>query len=552
MDRTRNMKVAIVDIETDSLQPTLIHCIVAKDLQTSQVLVWDHSNLDNFKHWAKTIDRFVMHNGISFDAPNLNRLLGTQIKLEQIIDTLVLSQLFNPIRDKGHSLQAWGERLGHYKMEYEDFSQYSESMLEYCKNDVELTHQVYNKLAKEGATFSNKSIRMEHQVRAIVDQQEKNGFALDIRKAIGLLSRLSDEAQDLVAWSKVSFEPTVVELKTKTKYIPFNIGSRQQIADRLMELGWKPKEFTEKSEQPKISEEILDKIKMEEAHKFSRYFLLQKRIAQIQSWINSYDDTTGRVHGRVLTLRTITGRMAHHSPNMAQIPAVRSPFGKECRDCWTVDNPHTHTLVGTDASGLELRCLAHLMNSKDYTNEILNGDVHTANMKMAGLTNRDQAKTFIYAFMYGAGAAKIGKIVGGNKEHGQKLMDRFLSNMPALKRVRNDAQRAAERGLIRGVDGRHLHIRSPHSALNTLIQGAGASICKDWLINMTQRISRKGIDVRLVASVHDEYQFEVAKKDVNQFGIITKDAIKDTELKLKFRCPLDSTWKHGTTWAETH
>ena len=546
------MKIAIVDIETDSLQPTLIHCIVAKDLQTEEVLVWDYNNLDNFKHWTKTIDRFVMHNGISFDAPNLNRLLGTEIKLEQTIDTLVLSQLFNPIRDKGHSLQAWGERLGHYKMEYEDFSQYSESMLEYCKNDVELTHQVYNKLAKEGATFSNKSIRMEHNVRAIVDQQEKNGFALDIRKAIGLLSRLSDEAQDLEAWSKVSFDPTVVELKTKTKYIPFNIGSRQQIADRLMELGWKPKEFTEKSEQPKISEEILDKIKMEEARKFSRYFLLQKRIAQIQSWINSYDDTTGRVHGRVLTLKTITGRMAHHSPNMAQIPAVRSPFGKECRSCWTVDNPHTHTLVGTDASGLELRCLAHLMDSKDYTNEILNGDVHTANMKMAGLTDRDQAKTFIYAFMYGAGAAKIGKIVGGNKDHGQELMDRFLSNMPALKRVRNSVQKAAERGMIRGVDGRHLHIRSPHAALNTLIQGAGASICKDWLINMTHRISRKGIDARLVASIHDEYQFEVAKKDVNQFGIITKDAIKDTELKLKFKCPLDSTWKHGTTWAETH
>ena len=546
------MKVATVDIETDSLQPTLIHCIVAKDHQTSQIQVWDHSNLDTFKHWAKTIDRFVMHNGIGFDAPNLNRLLGTQIKLEQIIDTLVLSQLFNPIRDKGHSLQAWGERLGHYKMEHEDFSQYSESMLEYCKNDVELTYEVYNQLAKEGATFSNKSIRMEHKVRAIVDQQEKNGFALDIRKTIGLLSRLTDEAQDLEAWSKVSFEPTVVELKTKTKYIPFNIGSRQQIADRLIELGWKPKEFTEKSGQPKISEEILDKIKMEEAHKFSRYFLLQKRIAQIQSWINSYDDTTGRVHGRVLTLKTITGRMAHHSPNMAQIPAVRSPFGKECRSCWTVDNPHTHTLVGTDASGLELRCLAHLMDSKDYTNEILNGDVHTANMKMAGLTDRDQAKTFIYAFMYGAGAAKIGKIVGGNKDHGQELMDRFLSNMPALKRVRNAVQKAAKRGTIRGVDGRHLHIRSPHAALNTLIQGAGASICKDWLINMTHRISRKGIDARLVASIHDEYQFEVAKKDVNQFGIITKDAIKDTELKLKFKCPLDSTWKHGTTWAETH
>jgi len=547
------MKNAIVDIETDSLQPTKIHCIVAKDLQTSQVQVWDDHNLNQFKDWSKSMDRFVMHNGVSFDAPNLNRLLGTEIKLNQIIDTLILSQLFNPIREDGHSLQAWGNKLKFPKMEQEDFTTYTEDMLEYCKNDVELTSQVYDKLSKEGATFSSKSIRMEHKVRAIIDQQERNGFALDIRKAIGLLSRLSDEAQNLEVWSKVTFDPTPVILKTKPpRYIPFNIGSRQQIAACLINLGWKPKEFTEKSEQPKVSEEILNRINMEEAKKFSRYFLLQKRIAQIQSWINSYDDTTGRVHGRVLTLKTITGRMAHYSPNMAQIPAVRSPFGKECRDCWTVDNPHTHTLIGTDASGLELRCLAHLMDNKEYTNEILNGDVHTANMKMAGLTDRDQAKTFIYAFMYGAGAAKIGKIVGGNKEHGQELIDKFLSNMPALKRVRNGVQRAAERGMIRGVDGRHLYIRSPHSALNTLIQGAGASICKDWLINMIQRISKKGIDARLVASIHDEYQFEVAKKDMNQFGMITRDAIKDTELKLKFNCPLDSTWSHGNTWAETH
>jgi len=254
----------------------------------------------------------------------------------------------------------------------------------------------------------------------------------------------------------------------------------------------------------------------------------------------------------VLTLRTITGRMAHHNPNMAQVPAIRSPFGKECRDCWTVDNPHTHTLVGTDASGLELRCLAHLMNDKDYINEVIHGDVHTANMKIAGLTDRDQAKTLIYAFMYGAGAAKIGKIVGGDTTRGQELIERFLSGIPALKRVRNAVQRAAERGKIRGVDGRHLYIRSPHSALNTLIQGAGASICKDWLINMVQRVSQKGLDAGLVASIHDEYQFEVAKKDVEQFGIITREAIKDTERNLNFRCPLDSTWKQGSTWAETH
>ena len=541
----------VLDIETDSLDAQKIHCIVAKDIDTSQVHVWDHNNLDKFKPWSCTVDKFIMHNGISFDAPVLNRLLGTNIKLNQVIDTLVMSQLFNPMREQGHSLSAWGDRLSYPKWECDDFTFYTPDMLMYCKNDVNLTENLYKQLLIEGKSFSYFSIDLEHKIRAIIDQQEKNGFALDIQKTIGLLARLSDEASVLESWAKREFEPTVVEMKTKTKYIPFNMGSRQQIANRLIERGWKPKQFTDKGNII-VSEEILDKINMEEAKKFSKFFLLQKRIAQIQSWINSYNDTTNRVHGRVLTLRTITGRMAHYKPNMAQIPAIRSPFGKECRDCWTVENPHTHTLVGTDASGLELRCLAHLMDDKDYINEVIHGDVHTANMKIAGLTDRDQAKTLIYAFMYGAGAAKIGKIVGGNTKRGQDLIERFLSGIPALKRVRNSVQRAAERGKIKGVDGRTLFIRSPHSSLNTLIQGAGASICKDWLVNMIQRVNSTGVDAKLVASILDEYQFEVAKGDVKRFGTITQEAIKDTERKLKFNCPLDSTWKDGETWTMTH
>ena len=551
VDKRKTMKNAIVDIETESLNPSKIHCIVAKDITTSEVNVWDHTNLETFKPWASTVDNFIMHNGVSFDAPILNRLLNTNIKLKQVIDTLILSQLFNPIRDGGHSLSAWGARLGHPKGEQEDFSTYTKEMLEYCKNDVDVTETLYKQLSLEKGNFSTYSIKLEHKIRAIIDQQERNGFTLNMQKAIGLLARLTDEANRLESWAKIEFEPTAVELKTKTKYIPFNIGSRQQIATRLEERGWKPKQFTDKGNII-VSEEILNKINMEEAKQFSRFFLLQKRIAQIQSWINCCDDTTGKVHGRVLTLRTITGRMAHHNPNMAQVPAVRSPFGKECRDCWTVSNPHTHTLVGTDAAGLELRVLAHLMNNKDYTNEILNGDVHTANMKMAGLTDRDQAKTFIYAFCYGAGAAKLGKIVGVNKTEGQKLIDRFLTNMPALDRVRKQVLKAAEGGRIKGMDGRTLIVRSPHAALNTIIQGAGATICKDWLVNMTQRINSTGVDAKLVASIHDEYQFEVAKKDVQRFGTITKEAIKDTEHTLNLRCPLDSTWQDGETWAMTH
>jgi DNA polymerase I-like protein with 3'-5' exonuclease and polymerase domains len=317
-----------------------------------------------------------------------------------------------------------------------------------------------------------------------------------------------------------------------------------------MEKGWKPKHYTDKGSII-VSEEILEKINMEEAKMFSRYFLLQKRTGLLKSWIQECDEDE-RVRGRVLTLRTITGRMAHHSPNIAQVPAVYSPYGKECRELWRVSNPDTHVLIGTDASGLELRCLAHYMDDKRFTREVLTGDVHTANQKAARLQTRDQAKTFIYAFLYGAGSAKIGKVVGVSANRGQSLIDNFLKNMPNLRRLRDNITETSKSGTVKGLDGRRLHIRSPHASLNTLLQGAGAIICKQWLVHIDERIRKSGIDARLVASVHDEYQFEVAKQDIKSFGRITKKAMQETTQTLNMKCPLDCEYKVGNTWAETH
>jgi len=336
------MKV-VLDIETDGFNPSKVHCIVAKDINTNVVTVFDPSTMYSFNNWAKQVDKFIMHNGLSFDVPVLNRLLNSNILPGDVIDTLILSQLFNPIREKGHSLKAWGEKLNMPKGgEDVNFSKYDYNMLKYCKQDVEITHAVYNELVKESKGFSKESIDLEHDIRLIIDQQEKNGFAFNIQKAQELLAKLKDDIYDLEQWSLEEFEPTIVEMKTKTKEIPFNIGSRQQIADRLIKRGWKPKQFTDK-ENIIINEAVLKTIKEPElkliAERFAKYFLLQKRAVMVESWIEACDENN-KVHGRVMTLRTITGRMAHNSPNMAQVPATYSPYGKECRSLWTVSDPN--------------------------------------------------------------------------------------------------------------------------------------------------------------------------------------------------------------------
>ena len=467
-----------------------------------------------------------------------------------------MSQMANPVRDGGHSLEAWGNTLGYPKIEYEDFTCFSEDMLKYCVRDVEITDKVYKALLPSLKMFSPRSIKLEHQIRAVIDQQERNGFQLNVKEAMLLMGRLSDEAEGIKADLQNKFPPiTEVRYSDKTgkrlkdKVTIFNPASRKQIAERLSALGWEPHAYTDKG-QAIVSEEVLEKVDIPEAQIVARYLLLEKRVSQIKSWIDAADDE-GKVHGRVLTLRTITGRMAHTSPNMAQIPAVYSPYGKECRDVWTTSSDG-YVLLGCDASSLELRCLAHYMNDTGFTKEVVDGDVHTANQRAAGLPTRDNAKTFIYAFLYGAGPAKIGKIVNGSAKDGKKLIDTFLTNMPALKVLRNKVAKLATRGYVVGIDGRILQIRSEHAALNTLLQGAGAIICKEWLKYIILQASKRNLDYKLVASIHDEYQFEVRKDHAEEFGEVTRKAMKLTEESLKVRCPLDSEYKVGKTWAETH
>jgi DNA polymerase I-like protein with 3'-5' exonuclease and polymerase domains len=564
----------ILDIETNSTHDK-IWCVVCRDIDKDVVSTFvQPASLQDF---INNCDSIVTHNGIFFDFPVLKKVWGIQVKKSQIVDTLVLARLYDPSIEGGHSLEAWGERLGHYKAPYKkiwswmkDITLTKETenlpfdepimplLVWYCTQDTKVTTELYKHLTQEMENdFSKESITLEHEVAIIIAEQERNGFKLDMPKAIQLLSELKTKLDIIQVEMETIFPPVVISGRThgtsgkplKDIVTPFNPGSRQQIAKRLQEKGWKPKKHTEKGSVI-VDEEVLASLDYPEAKAIAEYMMLQKRIGQIESWIDAVQDD-GRVHGRVITNGAVTGRMTHMSPNMAQVPNSGSPYGHECRELWTIEKGNK--LVGIDASGLELRMLAHYMNDDEYTNEVVSGDIHTANQTAAGLQTRNQAKTFIYAFLYGAGSAKIGSIVGGSAKEGQKLIDSFLRNTPRLKALREKVARIfATKGWLPGLDGRKLFVRAEHSALNTLLQGAGAIVMKQAVVILHKKLCKSKIDFKMVANVHDEWQIEVAEQRAEEAGMLGKEAIKEAGIMLNMRCPLDGEYKVGNSWKETH
>ena len=576
------MSKIVFDIEANGFEPTLVWCIAAYVLESKQMITWAGDELQEFNSWLKDQGdcEVIGHNIIGYDIPVLKKLLGTDFSKCKVTDTLVMSRLASPSREGGHSLDNWGKTLGQHKGDFNDFTAYSDDMLEYCKQDVTVNELVYQRLLHELRDYGSESIDLEHRVQGIISQQIKTGWLLDQEKAFLLLAELKEKKYDLEDEVHQTFKPLPTFIKEVTPKIKkdgtysivglkflgdewktavaefsridfpvFNLGSRQQIGRHLQYFGWKPKTFTETG-QPIVDESVLRDVKgIPEAALIGEYLMIQKRIAQVQSWLDAVKDD-GRVHGYVNPNGAVTGRMTHSSPNMGQVPAVYSPYGKQCRDVWTV--PKGYKLVGMDASGLELRMLAHYMNDEDYTNEILNGDIHTANQLAAGLDTRDQAKTFIYAFLYGAGDAKIGSIVGGTKRDGKRLKDKFLANTPALGVLRERVGLAAGRGYVYGLDRRRVTIRSEHAALNSLLQSAGAIVMKKALCLLDEYAILWGIDYKILGNIHDEIQTEVKQEKSEVFGRLATSCVEAAGQHYKLNCPLAGDYKVGNTWADTH
>jgi len=544
----------ILDIET-TLDHNTIHGVglsyVERGIVSSSTWIDSKEALD-----AERIGPTISgHNIIGFDLPVLKRVWGWEPSEATVcLDTLIMSRLARPDREGGHSLKRLAILAGlQQKDEFavEDFDgPVTQEMIDYCLQDTRANADVFEWLVRELAGFDERSVMLEMEVARLTREQEANGFCFDFDMASDLYVAHDTRMQEITAELQAVFPPIVTERwsektgkQLKDHVEVFNPGSRQQVARRLEGKGVKWTKFTEKGNTIVDETTLKEQSHIPEAALVLEYLTLGKRIGMLRSWLDNCKG--GRIHGRVNTIGAVTGRMSHSSPNLAQIPSEA-----QYRRCFTVEP--SNRLVGIDASGLELRMLAHYMQDDDYTSTILDGDIHATNQEAAGLPTRDDAKTFIYAFLYGAGDKKIGSIVGGTDWEGRALKTRFLNNTPALSKLIDKVKRLAGKEYLPGLDGRRVHVRSEHAALNTLLQSAGAIVMKQALVLASDRLRQMRIPYRLVAQVHDEFQVEVPEPYAEQVGRVFRNAIRRAGRELGLRCPLDGEYQIGNTWAETH
>ena len=611
----------IFDLETNGFleDVTKIHCMVINDTDTGAIDTYVGKevaagirHLEELSNNGQTI---VGHNAIKFDIPVIDKLYPkNNINHAAVQDTLVLSRLIYAhlsdidagLLQKGkipgrlfgsHSLEAWGYRLGEHKGDYKDWfkakcqaegkkyteglewAEFCQEMLDYNMQDTTVTAKLYAKLLSK--EYDTRSTDLEHRVAWLMAKQERNGFVFDVKAGAELYAKLVARKAELMAQCEALFPAWEVRLKDfvpkrsnkakgweagvpvpRFKTVVFNPSSRDHIANRLITLyGWKPEVMTDGGK-PRVDEVVLAGLDYEPCKLLSEFLMVQKRISQLaegdNAWLNLVKN--GKLHGSINTNGAVTGRATHSRPNISQVPSSNSPYGHECRALFTV--PTGWSLVGADASGLELRCLAHYMARYDggaYGRALLDGDIHTTNQVAAGLESRPQAKTFIYAFLYGAGDAKIGSVINSDSSAGKKLKTKFLRNLPALGRLVEDVREIAKRGYLIGLDGRHIFVRSAHAALNTLLQGAGAVVCKQWLVMLEAQLQVRGLkhgwdgDYCFCAWSHDEVQ--IACKDAKTATIVAGLATKCVTLAgehFNFRCPTAGEAKIGTTWSDTH
>jgi DNA polymerase I len=594
----------VFDLESDGLydEVTKVFCIVIYDINRKQTFTYGPDCIDAaLKHLA-TADALIGHNIINYDLAVLQKLHSFECKAH-IIDTLICTRLIWP-KEKLYecdenqydavpkglrgsaSLKAWGYRLADNKIEFKDFSEYSSKMLEYCIQDVSVTTKLYHLIVEQNTAES--ALKLEHDFAIAIEKQIRSGFPFDTDKALELIDQLQQRKQELETELKQVFPPIeheewfVPKVNNKNrgyvKGVPFrkvrqeefNPGSRQQIVERLKaKYNWTPDKTTEKGN-PILDDDVLEKLPYPEAKPLAEYMLIKKRLGQLQEGKNAWIklvSTDSVMHGDVVTNGCITGRCSHRNPNMAQVPAVYSPYGKECRALFYA--PDDWTLIGVDAKALELRCLAGYLAKWDdgaYAKLVVDPevDIHIYNQEMFGVATRDISKRLLYALLYSCGAMKAGTIINPNEKDetvlrqlGSTAINSFMRGVPALQLLKDKLSlNLTQRTYLIGLDGRPLYCRSEYKALNVLLQAAGALIMKQVVINLHNNMHDQGfvygVDWHQHGFIHDEIQLSCPPHLVD---VVTAQALKafpQSQEFFGFACPIEGDAKTGKTWFDTH
>lgn len=537
-----------------------------------------------------------------------------------------------------HSLKAWGVRLGEMKDDFDPKNYtnpatgephtwasigFTSDMDKYARRDPVVALRLLEKI--QSKNYPVECLELETRVSQIIFRQHERGFAFSTERAEALTrtlkvrqAELNDQLQELFPpWympdckkGSCEFTPKRDNKKmgymagctmSKIKLVVFNPGSGDHIANRLGKMrGWQPSQFGNDGK-ASVTEEILESLPWPEARSLAEYMTVEKRLGQIaegkEAWLKHattkgiYGTDAGsvhRVHGVINTNGAVTGRMTHSKPNVAQTPKADDtvPYGKECRECY-IASPGL-VLIGCDAEGIELRMMAHYMFKWDrgaYAEAVANGkkedgtDAHSINKRALGFNSRDKAKTWFYAFVYGAGDYKLGLITledftdeqkakfyakndtkrkrsAGIKRLGRKRRERILEGVPALGKLVKAVKKAAKRGYLKGLDGRRLHVRAEHSALNTLLQSGGAVVMKRALVMFEDAVAEPlrstGATVEYVANVHDEFQIESEEAYAEQIGKGASESIRLAGEFYKLDCPLAGSYGVGEDWSTTH
>ena len=597
----------VFDLETNGLydEVTTIHCLVLHDLNRDQTFTYGPDSIAAGLEHLATADVLIGQNILFFDIPVIRKLYPFYtFAAARIIDTLITTRLIWP-KEKLYdmdteqytqvppklrgsaSLKAWGYRLSDYKISFKDFKEYSEEMLAYCIQDVNVTTQLFKHTQKQ--TCSEAALKLEHDFALAIEKQIRSGFPFDVDACLDLVDDLRTKQATLEAHLKELFPPKKIETVfvpkvnnasrgyvkgqpfTKVMHEEFNPGSRQQIVDRLRtKYGWVPEKSTEKGN-PSIDDDVLSALPYPEAKPLAEYMLIKKRLGQIadgnNAWLKLVNDETGCMHGDVVTNGCITGRCAHRNPNMGQVPAGYSEYGKECRGLFHA--PDGWTLIGVDAKALELRCLAGYLaywDGGEYARVVTDEsiDIHVFNQEMFGVATRDIAKRLLYGLLYGCGALKAGTIVDPNekdesvlRELGSTAINSFMKGIPALKELKDRiAHNIAKREYLIGLDGRPLFCRSDFKGLNVLLQSSGALIMKQVVIELHNKMYDLGYiyghDWQQHAMIHDEIQVSCPPAMVDTLTSVALEAFPASQQFFNFQCPIHGDAHVGYCWSDTH